>query len=267
MSTKTKAAANGKKKWAFPLGIVVVVLAVIGLISVIVLAVRGIGSLTDNSEKFTKYEQFLSPIIMNDPDPFDDVRQANMNQLIDASIWSLLKSDIDIDQYEYAEGDVSGVIVPQKDVEKQFAKIFGTDVKPVHSTVDGGAYTFTYDEARQAYIVPLTGVMPTFIPRVISQQKKGDSIILTVGCISGDGWEQDERGNYIEPAPSKYLKVTLRVSDDGYFISAIQNTDAPETAATTAPKTTEAPATETPTEVPTEETAETSSQETTAAEG
>lgn len=170
MSTNTS--AQEKKKWAFPLGIVIVVLAVIGLVTVIIFAVRGIGSLTDNSDKFEKYEQFLSPVIMNDPDPFDDVSGAQMSQLIDASIWSLMKSDIDIDQYEYAEGDVSGVIVPQKDVEKQFAKLFGTDVKPVHCTVDGGTYTFTYDEAKQAYIVPLTGVMPTFIPRVISQQKR-----------------------------------------------------------------------------------------------
>ena len=149
MSTNT--AAKEKKKWAFPLGIVIVVLAVIGLVTVIIFAVRGIGSLTDNSDKFEKYEQFLSPVIMNDPDPFDDVSGAQMSQLIDASIWSLMKSDIDIDQYEYAEGDVSGVIVPQKDVEKQFAKLFGTDVKPVHCTVDGGTYTFTYDEEAGLY--------------------------------------------------------------------------------------------------------------------
>ena len=76
-----------------------------------------------------------------------------------------------------------------------------------------------------------------------------------IACISGDGWEQDARGNYVEPAPSKYLKVTLRVSDDGYFISAMQNTDAPETASTTAPKTT-APETT----LPEETQAETSSE-------
>lgn len=263
--SNTNTTAQGKKKWAFPLGLTVVILAVIGLVTVIILAINGIGSLTDNSEKFQKYETFLSPVIMNDPDPFDDVSQAKMSQLIDATIWSLMKSDIDIDSYEYAEGDVSGVIVPQEDVEKQFAKIFGTDVKPVHCTVDGGTYTFTYDEARQAYIVPLTGVMPTFIPRVVSQQKKGDSIILTVGCISGDGWEQDDHGNYIEPTPSKYLKITLRESDDGYFISAMQNTDAPETAATEVAKTTEAETAET-SEQQTENTSDsTDSTETTAA--
>ena len=50
MSTNT--AAKEKKKWAFPLGVVTVILAVIGLVTVIVFAVRGIGSLTDNSDKF-----------------------------------------------------------------------------------------------------------------------------------------------------------------------------------------------------------------------
>ena len=43
MSTNTS--AQEKKKWAFPLGIVIVVLAVIGLVTVIIFAVRGIGSL------------------------------------------------------------------------------------------------------------------------------------------------------------------------------------------------------------------------------
>ena len=62
MSTNT--AAKEKKKWAFPLGVVTVILAVIGLVTVIVFAVRGIGSLTDNSDKFEKYEQFLAPVIM-----------------------------------------------------------------------------------------------------------------------------------------------------------------------------------------------------------
>ena len=58
-SMSTNTSAQEKKKWAFPLGIVIVVLAVIGLVTVIIFAVRGIGSLTDNSDKFEKYEQFL----------------------------------------------------------------------------------------------------------------------------------------------------------------------------------------------------------------
>lgn len=222
---------SDKKKWALPLGIVIVVFAVIGVISVIALSIGGITKLADNSEKFTEYEKFLAPVVMNDPDPFDDVSKADMPQLLDATIWALMNSDIDPDQYEYAEGDISGLIVPQKDVEKHFKKLFGPDVKPVHTTVEGGTYTFTYDETRKAYIVPLTGVVPIYIPRVVAQDKKGDSTILTVGYISGDSWDQDERGNYIAPEPNKYMKITLRDNGKkGYYISAMQNTEAPEIA-------------------------------------
>ena len=262
---KNKKIFSGKNKWAFPVGAVIMVFALIGVIAVAVLGIRTI------TEKFTEYEQFLAPVVMNDPDPFDDVSKAEMTQLLDATVWSLMKSDIDPDKYEYAEGDTSGLIVPQADIEKQFKKLFGEDVKPVHATVEGGTYTFTYDETKQAYIIPLTGVMPTFIPRVIAQDKKGDSIILTVGYISGNAWDQDERGNYIEPAPNKYMKITLRLnSDDSYFISAIQNTEAPETAVATTAKPvdttavqTTAPVDTTVEEVSTDETDTTQEEETT----
>lgn len=222
---------SDKKKWALPLGIVIVVFALIGVVSVIALSIGGITKLADNSEKFTEYEKFLSPVVMNDPDPFDDVSKADMSQLLDATIWALMNSNIEPDKYEYAEGDVSGLIVPQKDVEKHFEKLFGSEVKPLHTTIEGGTYTFTYDETRKAYIVPLTGVVPIYIPRVIAQDKKGDSTILTVGYISGDSWDQDERGNYISPEPNKYMKITLRDNGKkGYYISAMQNTETPEIA-------------------------------------
>lgn len=223
---------SDKKRWALPLGIVTVIFALVGVISVIILSIGGISKLADNNEKFSEYEKFLSPVVMNDPDPFDDISKADMSQLLDATIWALMNSDIDPDQYEYAEGDVSGLVVPQKDVEKYFKKLFGSDVKPVHTTIEGGTYTFTYDETRKAYIVPLTGVLPIYIPRVINQDKKGDSVILTVGYISGDAWDQDERGNYIAPEPNKFMKITLREGDKKgtYFISAMQNTEAPEVA-------------------------------------
>ena len=55
--------------------------------------------------------------------------------------------------------------------------------------------------------------------------------MLNVGYISAEAWAQDAYGNYIRPEPSKYVKVTLRENENGYYISAIQSTDAPENAA------------------------------------
>lgn len=167
-----------------------------------------------------------------DPDNFDDITKADMSELIDISIWSLLKSDITPDRYESNE---SGMIIPKADVENQFKKLFGTEIAPVHTTVEGYGYVFAYDENAGVYTIPLTGIVPIYTPKVIDRETSSDTVVLTVACLPGEAWEQDENGQMVEPAPDKYIKVTLRVKDGAQYISAIQATTAPE-AATTAPQ-------------------------------
>ncbi len=220
MQNKTK-----KNKWAFPLGLVIVLFAVIGIVFLILFGVKGIQNLTNNSKEKQEYEKFLLPIVMNDPDTFDDITQANMSQLLDSTIWSLIKKNVETDKYEYVDDKL---LIPQKDVEKQFEKLFGTDVKPVHQTVDGSEYQFEYDKALQGYKIPIFGMENTYTPDVLDVKEKSSAIVLTVGYISGSEWTQDEQGKMIEPDPSKYVKITLRTKGSSYYVSAIQATDSPE---------------------------------------
>lgn len=247
------------------IGAIAIAFAIFGAATAVKLGFDGISKLTDKTASYLEYEKFLTPIVMNDPTPFDDISRANMQQLLDSAIWALLRSDLDPDQYEYSEGENFGIIVPQSDIEVQFTKLFGSELKPVHGTITGGSYEFAYDEARQAYIIPITSVMPTYIPKVYDSEKKGSSIILTVGYLGGSEWEQDEQGNYITPEPDKYMKITLRESNTGYYLSAIQATDAPEAAPTRKPAATEPPepvtTTEPSTEAPTTTAPETSDPE------
>ena len=74
--------------------------------------------------------------------------------------------------------------------------------------------------------------------------------------LAAEAWAQDEAGNFIQPEPSKYVKVTLRESSNGYYISAMQATDAPENAEPNVTLQATVPATlpENPTEETTDET-------------
>lgn len=269
---KTKKTVSAKKhrrnKAAMPVGIIVIVFAVIGLAAVIAAIVFGVGKLTDQSAKKAEYESFISPVIMFDPDPFDDVTKGNQEQLINAAIWALLKSDLDTSVYATDEGNLS---IPQKDVEKYFSKLFGPEAKPEHTSVTGLGYEFSYDSAKQVYIVPITGVEPIYTPRVFEISDKGNTVELLVGYLGSSQWAQAENGDMVEPEPDKYVTVILRESSDGYYVSAIRSTNAPETEA--APTTTEAPADTTdeaePSEIYTEpftEPTEAASDETEAAE-
>ncbi|MCM1544273.1 MAG: hypothetical protein NC110_03140 [Ruminococcus sp.] len=209
-----------RKALNYIVGIVVIALVVIGIISVVSFLAGKIGDATDNSEQLREYESFIAPVIMNDPDTFDDVSKADKAQLIAISIWSILDDNIDPDKYEYA-GD--GMMLPQKEVEQRFASLFGNDVKLTHSTVDGGGIEFQYSAKKKCYIIPITGITPIYTPKVVEATERNNTIVLSVGYLAGEDWEQDSNGNMVAPEPAKYVRVTLRKNSDGsYYVSAIQ---------------------------------------------
>lgn len=221
-----------KHPWAFPLGLAMVLLAVVGLGTVIFLCVQGVRDLSKNNRQaeYEEYQAFLTPIVMFDPDAFDDLTQANPNQLIDCTIWALLTGDLEPNQYQ---SDAGTLIVPQADVEKKFSELFGSDVKPVHQTVDGYGYQFAYDSAAGTYTIPLTGVEPIYTPRVLDADKQGNTVVVTVAYIANNQWAQDENGNMVPTMADKYMRATLRDNGSGgYYLSALQPTDEPEAAIT-----------------------------------
>lgn len=222
---------NGKSghKMAFPIGLIVVVLATIGLITVVVAGVKGVNHFVDKSKNYEEYEKILTPVVLIDPDTFDDITKAQMSQLMEISLWSLLKNDATPNAFASNE---NGVSIPKKAVEDKFVELFGSEVTPVHGTIEGYGLDFVYDNTSETYTVPLTGVTPIYTPDVVDVSKKSDVIVLTVACISGNAWEQGENGEMVAPSPDKYLRITLRENDGNLYISSIQNTTAPEVAMT-----------------------------------
>lgn len=225
---------KGTHKAAFPIGIAVTALALIGLATVLVLIGTGIKNLAAKNKDYTEYNKLLTPVVLIDPSGFDDITKADMSELIEMSVWAILKSDISPDTYNIGEG---GIIIPEADVTEQFKKLFGTEVTPVHATVEGYEYEFTYDADDKTYTIPITGIVPIYTPKVVDKEKSADQIILTVALIAGEAWQQGADGAMVEPEPDKYLRVTLRVKDGVQFISAIQATTTPETATTLTPAT------------------------------
>lgn len=220
---------KGTHKAAFPIGLAVTVLSLVGLACVIVLISTGIKNLAAKNKDYSQYNKLLIPVALIDPSGFDDITKADMSELIEMSVWAILKSDISPDTYTVGEG---GIIIPEADVTEQFKKLFGTEVTPVHATVEGYEYEFVYDTDAKTYTIPITGIVPIYTPKVIDKKESADKIILTVALIAGEAWQQGTDGSMVEPDPDKYIRVTLRVKDGVQFISAIQATTTPETATT-----------------------------------
>lgn len=203
-------------------GMVVLLFALVGVVAIVVTGVQKAGDFMQakNAEKYSAYEEFIAPVIMNDPDTFDDVTVADPSQLISITIWSLLDSNSEPDKYEYTD---EGMLVPAKQVEEKFVSLFGDEVRLVHANVDGGGIDFKYSEKKKAYLIPITGITPIYTPKVVSAKENSSSIELTVGYLSSTDWQQDSEGNMVAPEPGKYMKITLgKNGESGYFVRAIQ---------------------------------------------
>lgn len=208
----------------YAVGAVVIFLVITGIVSIFSSGASKIKEIRQNSraEKYAYYEEFITPVLMNDPDTFDDVSLADQSQLIAISIWSILSENIEPDKYEYAE---DGMLMPEKEVEEAFRKLFGEETKLSHRSVDGGV-EFKYSEKKKCYIIPITGITPIYTPDVLDAEEKTNSVVLTVGYLASVDYRQDAEGNMVPPEPSKYVKVTLRKGQSGeYYVAAIQNAE------------------------------------------
>jgi hypothetical protein len=236
---KAKKSKGGKNSLAFPIGVIASILALIGLISVISFGINTVKNISDKTAEKKEYETILAPVVMFDPDPFDDLTQADVSQLLNCAVWSLLMSPEGTDKYSYSEGENFGLEVPQKDIETHFINLFGTeiDIASMFSSIDMSEYDILYDAALQSYILPITGVESAYTPKVYSIEKQGNSDILTVGYIGNKAWVQIADGEYQAPEPDKYMKITFRERSGGMYVSSIQAVDGQEIIGTTERKT------------------------------
>ena len=257
---------KGRRTGAFFLGLVLLLFAAFGIYEAARIAADKFTAARTGSVRNAEYEEFLKPFVVVDPAPFDDVSGAEPTDLLDAAVSALIYDSDKMNTYEVFEGEVTGLLVPQADVEAYFVRLFGTEVQMQHQSVSDSFYNVIYNSERQAYIIPITSVDPLYTPKIYGDvEKTGSSVTLNVGYIIGSEWAQIERGNYTAPEPAKYMKITLREDADGYHIGSLRSSDAADTAGTartTAPSPAE-PVTEPPAATTAQTVTETTGGETT----
>ncbi|MBQ6935371.1 MAG: hypothetical protein IJN49_02370, partial [Clostridia bacterium] len=159
-----------KKKAPFIIGLIVIIFAVIGVISVGIFIKNSVKENITAENDYSAYSKYLTWVVGIDPDPFTDITKADFDDLLNIAVCSLLTDGVKTDEYDVTE---FGLVVPAADVEQYFRRWFGNDVQIVHATVQGYGYEFQYDATTNCYYVPLTGVVPPFTARIESAKKTG----------------------------------------------------------------------------------------------
>ena len=249
---------------AVAVGAVVVVLALIGLLTVLSSVVHLTQRLLDNSAEKEQFEQILFPVVMFDPGTIESPSEMDELVLLRSSIWAAFVSNME----KYPLDSSNRITVAKSDVDVACAKLFGSDIQLKHQSFSDYMSTYFYDEERQSYLAPMDATSILYTPQVEEISHSGVIYTLRVGYMeSGNEWIKTLQGKDYDPQPDKYMIYTLEKMDKNYKLLSI---DFPEEGAVpgkpvyTQPQTTEEalPSDTAPTEQPTEGTPSETSKDT-----
>ncbi len=211
----THNSTDKKRKRRIATGAVMCVLMLIGLGTIIAGGVSVVAKIFDNTEEKEKYNAMLSTLVVSDPLPFESVDQADQDWLLSCSVWAAVMNE-NMEQFE--KNDFGETYLPAVDVDKYFTRVFGTQYTLAHRSFADQEFEFQYDEAKQAYIVPVTSFPTGFTPKVEKIKTGGGEKIVTVGYISPTtSWTDTSDG-----AISKYVDYIFQKQGQNYCLVAIR---------------------------------------------
>lgn len=207
-SPQDKSKAKLKKRLYMILGAVFSVFAVIGIVTVIVGGVGLIKRFASGEVKKDGFTELVYPAVIMDIEAFDSPDELTSNQMLTASIWSIVMSEERVSKYSVSPG-TDTIFIPYMDVEARAVEMFGENHPEFnHCTVGPLESRFVYSDG--AYNVKLNPITFTYSPEIRSIVKSGNKYMLTVDYI-------DELPFWMEKSIAKSVEFGLTEKEDGSY--------------------------------------------------
>ena len=221
------------------LGLLIAVLALVGIVTVVRAGVKGVATLFDDTQQKAEYEDRLEGLVLFDPLPFDGIENIDDLTLREAAVWgcvySIQETQGSFDNYN-TDPDTEQLLLPSVDVDAYLAKLVGPSFKLTHKSFEMDDMTVAFDETTQCYKIPVTGSVGIFRATVTRLFKKDGLLHVTVGYIPTQS-SDDSILNTSSDTPTKYMDyVFTQGSNHEWYLSALQESEMkPEATATPAP--------------------------------
>lgn len=200
-----------KRRFYAILGVIFTVFAVIGIVVTAGRGIKMLKSFTSGETKKDGFTELVYPMVIMDIESFDKPSDLTSEQIITASIWSIIMNDEKLEKYPVnaAGGDV--ISISAYDVEAEAVALFGQEHTAFeHTTVGPVTSRFYYDPEKGVYNVPVHPIVFTYEPEVKSIVKSGSEYTITVDYI-------DEKPAWMEKSVSKSVEFHVTEKNDGTY--------------------------------------------------
>ncbi|MFR3791194.1 MAG: hypothetical protein ACLTWO_04580 [Blautia massiliensis (ex Durand et al. 2017)] len=209
------------------LGAAALLLALIGLFTVLGWVVGAIQSVLDDSDRRQEYADRLYGMVMLDPLPFDDVSTVDPGVFKQAAIWGTVyevqSSGGSLDQYE-RDPDTGSAMIPKLEIDTYIANLLGPDYPVSDGSFTTDEFVYQYNEEKQCYLVPVTSSVAQYTPEVVKISTSGGKRYVTVGYIPTTSNSLSGELALTAPTdPVKYMDyVFTRGENRDWYLTALQ---------------------------------------------
>lgn len=167
------------------------------------------------------FSNFLSSVVMHDPEPFSTCDKADKQMIVSSGIWRTIAQN---GTQKYDSFDENGrALIPFEDVFKSCQELFGQTCKINQTeTIYGPFYTFSSND--KYFHVSAISNQDSFLPYIEDSWEENDLLVLKVGYLSrSDEYFKLGADKSHEPNPVKYMKYIMKKNDSGnYYIFSIE---------------------------------------------
>ncbi len=212
------------------LGGVSLLLALIGLFTVLGWVVSALRNALDDSGRRASYADLLYGMVMLDPLPFDDVNSVDPGVFKQAAIWGTVyeiqKDGGSLDQYE-RDPDTGSAMIPKLEIDTYISNLLGPDYPITDGSFSTDEFVYQYNEEKQCYLVPVTSSVAQYTPEVEKISTSNGKMYVTVGYIPTTSNSASGELSLTAPTdPIKYMDyVFVRGENRQWYLTGLQESE------------------------------------------
>ncbi|MDE5584174.1 MAG: hypothetical protein K2J08_10785, partial [Ruminococcus sp.] len=192
-------------------GLVLVILSLIGLIAIINAVVSAVGGGKSANEDI---KNAVYPAVIMDISTFDNASQLSDDQIISATIWSVVMDKEKLSKYTQRANDM--IVIPSADVSQYAIDLFGEEIPALtHTTVTTAEEKFYYNAETDCYNIQAQPDAHTYSPEVKDVSKHGKDYTVDVEYI-------EEHAEWIDKSVAKTVRFELTKTSNGYRINSME---------------------------------------------
>ena len=224
---------RGKYAYAAPVGFLVSILSIVGVIALCMSLVGYIREKRDTSALEKELYYYLQPLLIYSPEPFSDAAKKDQDVFLSAACYKvmieeqnrILHEEDDTPKYD-EEQETTCYFVPEEVVEDAYHELFGSKAKLTHRSVEGSG--IEYHKTEKYYLIPVGKLEPGYKIVIDKVTVKKDRYEVRVGFVPVTDIKYDEHGEAIEPTADQathFQTYTLtRNKDKGtYYIKSCKD--------------------------------------------